>query len=93
MPNTTWASIHAKLIRLTNVDACGAPITGASNKSMLVTKGVVKVSINPEYEDGEETIQKDGNGDIDWQHEDPPQLKYFTVEAQFTRVNPANLTD
>lgn len=88
MPNTTWASIHAKMMRLTNVDACGAPIVAASNKSMLVTKGIVKISVSPEYEDGEETVQKDGNGNIDWQYEDSPQLKYLGVEIQFTRVNP-----
>lgn len=88
MPNTAWPSIHAKRMRLTKLDDCGAPVTAALNKSTLVTKGIVKITVSPEYEDGEDTVQKNGNGEIDWQYKDPDQLKYLKVEAQFTGVDP-----
>ncbi|MCF8610060.1 hypothetical protein L5G28_07775 [Gordonia sp. HY285] len=88
MPNSTWPSIHAKKMRLTKLDGCGQPITTAGNKSMLVTKGIVKVSLTAEYEDGEDTVKKDGNGDICVQHKDPDQLKYMAPEIEFCGVDP-----
>lgn len=92
MPNHDWPSIHAKRMRLTKLNACGVPISTAGNKSMLVTKGVVKIGMNPEYEEGEETLTKNGNGEIDWQHVDPSLIKYVGIEVQFTRVNPEAFT-
>lgn len=88
MPNTVWPSIHAKVLRLTKLDACGVPITGVANKSMLVSAGLVKVSITAEYEEGEDTVQKNGNGDICFQHKDPDQIKYLSTEVQFCGVDP-----
>ncbi|WP_062368045.1 hypothetical protein ACK8HH_17125 [Gordonia sp. LUNF6] len=88
MPNNVWPSIHAKIMRLTKLDSCGQPITGASNKSMLVTKGIVKISITAETEDGEDTVKKNGNGEICVQHKDPDQIKYLAPEIEFCGVDP-----
>lgn len=86
MPNTTWPSIHAKVIRLTKLDGCGQPIVGA--KSTLVTNGIVKVALTAEYEDGEDTAKKNGNGDLCLVHKDPDQLKYMSPEVEFCEVDP-----
>lgn len=88
MPNTVWPSIHAKIMRLTKLDGCGAPLTGASDKAMLVTKGIVKISISAETEDGEDTVKKNGNGEICVQHKDPDQIKYLSPEIEFCGVDP-----
>lgn len=88
MPNTVWGSIHANRMRLTKLDSCGAPITEAVNKSMLVTKGIVKIGLTMEWEDGEDTVVKNGNGEICMQHKDPDQLKYVSAEIQFCGVDP-----
>lgn len=88
MPNTTWNSIHAKIMRLTKLDGCGKPLTGVGAKSMLVTKGIVKIGLTAEYEDGEDTTKKNGNGEICMQHKDPDQLKYLSPEIEFCGVDP-----
>lgn len=88
MPNSTWNSIHAKRVRLTKLDNCGVPITGVDNKSQLVTKGIVKVAYTFEWEEGEDTTVKNGNGEICFQHTDPDQLKYVSTEIQFCGVDP-----
>ena len=86
MPNQTWPSIHAKKMRLTKLDDCGAPVIGP--KSTLVTSGIVKISLSAEYEDGEETVKKNGDGKICVQFKDPDQLKYLSPEIEFCRVDP-----
>ncbi|QRY62751.1 hypothetical protein JVX90_00290 [Gordonia sp. PDNC005] len=88
MPNTVWPSVHARRMRLTKVDSCGVPVTGAANKSMLVTKGIVKVSITSEIEDGEETLKKNGSGEICVNYKDPNQVKYLSAEIEFCGVDP-----
>ena len=86
MPNQTWPSIHAKKMRLTKLDDCGAPVIGT--KSTLVTSGIVKISLSAEYEDGEETTKKNGDGKICVQNKDPDQLKYLSPEIEFCGVDP-----
>lgn len=86
MTNVPWNSIHAKKMRLTKLDECGVPVIGA--KSTLVTSGIVKISLSAEYEDGEETTKKNGNGDICVQHKDADQLKYLSPEIEFCGVDP-----
>ncbi len=86
MTNVPWNSIHAKKMRLTKLDECGVPVIGA--KSTLVTSGIVKISLSAEYEDGEETTKKNGNGDICVQHKDADQYKYLSPEIEFCGVDP-----
>lgn len=73
-------------MRLTKLDECGVPIV--AGPAMLVTDGVVKVSATSEYEDGEETIVKNGAGKIKVSNKDPDQLKYISLEIQFIGVDP-----
>lgn len=87
MPNNkVWPSIHANIMRLTKLDACGVPI--AATPAKLVTDGIVKVSATSEYEDGEETTKKKGSGKIGVQHKDPDVLKYLSLEIEFLGVDP-----
>ncbi|AVM01888.1 hypothetical protein C6V83_18085 [Gordonia iterans] len=88
MPNTVWPSVHASRMRITKLNACGVPITSPLNKSLLVTDGIVKINFAPEYEDGEETLRKNGSGKICVNHEDPPQLKNVGVEIEFCGIDP-----
>lgn len=88
MANTVWPSIHARRMRLTKLDGCGRPITAALNKSTIVSKGIVKISLSAEYEDGEDTTKKNGSGEICVQHKDPDQLKYLSPEIEFCGVDP-----
>jgi hypothetical protein len=86
MPNTTWPSIRAKRFRLTKLDECGIPVIGP--KSTMSIKSFVKAGLSPEYEDGEDTFLKDGNGDPDVRDTGKPVLKNVGVEIEFIRISP-----
>ena len=88
MPNTVWPTIHCKRVRITRLDVCGRPIVEEGNKSMLVTKGAIRVGVTFNYEDGEETTVKNGNGEICVFNKDPDQLKSIGLELQLCGVDP-----
>ena len=86
MVNVPWGSVRAKVMRLTRIDACGVPVTGA--KSTLVTEGLVNVDVSAEYEDGTENAPKNGNGDFCFIDRQPDKFKYFVLGIQFCGVDP-----
>jgi hypothetical protein len=86
MPTTCWPSIRGTVMRLTKLDACGAPVAGAA--STLITDGFVSVQLSPQYEDGEETKKKNAAGKIRINDKADDELSGFEVEAQFLGVNP-----
>lgn len=87
MPDTAcWPSIRGEVMRVTKLDACGAVVFGP--KSQLVTDGFVKISISPQYEDGEQTRLKKANGKIWLNDKADDEMVGFNVEANVTGVNP-----
>lgn len=86
MVNVTWPSVRAKVMRITRIDECGAPVYGA--KSSLVSEGLVSIDVSAEYEDGTENAPKNGNGDFCFIDRQPDKFKYFTLGIQFCGVDP-----
>lgn len=86
MPTTIWPAIRSHVVRATKVDACGAPFFGL--KSSLVTDGHISIKLSPQYEDGEETNQKNGGGKLIVVDKALDQLKYYNVEIAFAQVDP-----
>lgn len=88
MAQHTFSTVRGKRLRVTELDECG----GVSDKSNMITSdGFISVTISPETEDGSEIIVKNANGDICINEIGNPSFKYFTVEIEFCRVNPALL--
>ena len=57
MPATScYQTIRGQAMRLTAVDACGAPIIGL--KSVVTSDGFISIKYTLDYEDGEDTTQK-----------------------------------
>ncbi|AXQ62931.1 major tail protein [Gordonia phage Ashertheman] len=86
MANKVWPSVRAKIMRLTRLDECGAPVTGP--KSTLVTDGLISVDISAEYEDGTENAPKNGNDKFCFIETMPDEFKYFTLGIAFCGVDP-----
>lgn len=86
MANLTWPSIRGKRMRLTRLDECGTPVTGM--KSTIVTKGYVKVTLSPEYEDATENAPKTADDKFAYIDRGGDLFKYFTAEIQFIGVDP-----
>lgn len=86
MTTNCWPTIRGTAMRLTKLDACGAPVAGPKNK--LITDGFVSVQLSPQYEDGEETKKKNAAGKIKINDKAPDELTGFEVEAVFLGVNP-----
>lgn len=55
------AAVQGTVLRLVKLDACGAPVTGASS-AVVVTEGYISVAPEPQYEDGDKFRTKKANG-------------------------------
>ena len=78
--------IKARLMRVIRLDACGVPVSGAG--SLIVSKGFVSIEVAPEYEDGQEFIVKNANGDFCVNEKDPNSLKRVGLTMNFCGVDP-----
>jgi hypothetical protein len=73
-------------MRIIELDACGIPITGASG-IVAVTKGFVQVSMEPQYEDGQEFFERTADGSPCVNQKDDPTLKRLNLTSQFCEIN------
>lgn len=83
---TAWNVVKGKRLRATRVDACGLPLAGP--KAQLVTKGFVTVNLEPEWEDAEDLIQKNADGEIVVSDRTPPEMKWLNTSVEFCNVDP-----
>jgi hypothetical protein len=74
-------------IRIVKVDSCGIPVTGASAMS-VVTKGFVKVDMEPQYEDGQEYFERNADGDPCVNQKDNPVLKRLQLTVELCEIDP-----
>lgn len=65
-------------MRVTRLDATGAPLAGANNS--YVTDALVKVDLGLEYDEADEIVQKNGAGRICVSYKAPDSLKRGTIE-------------
>lgn len=79
------APIKGTHYRMTKIDACGNPVTGAS--SVVVSKAFVQVQNDPQYEDGTEFFERTADGSVCVNQKDDPVLKRFQVTIDFCEVN------
>lgn len=79
-------SIKGKVIRLTRLDECGAPLE--SECSVIVTDGFISVTISNEVEAGEEYTQKNAWGDFCISEKDGDRVKWANVKITMCEVDP-----
>lgn len=81
------APIKGTMLRIVKLDACGVPVTGASSL-VITTNGFVQVSMEPDYEDGEEFFERNADGQACVNQKDKPTLKRFALTVDFCSVDP-----
>ena len=73
-------------LRIVALDACGIPVTGASGL-VVVSKGFVQVSMEPQYEEGVEFFERTADGTPCVNQKDDPTLKRMNLTIQMCEVN------
>lgn len=79
--------IKARVARYVLLDTCGIPVTG-SGSMVVVTKGFIKVEASADYEEGQEFLVKNANGDPCVNEKDPSFLKRMTLTIDSCQVDP-----
>lgn len=85
------APIKGAMMRIVALDTCGTPVTGASS-IVVTTNGFVQVSMEPDYEDGEEFFERNADGVACVNQKDKPTLKRFNLTVDFCSVDPIAAT-
>lgn len=86
MPTKILKSIKGNVVRLTRLDACGAPVVGSC--SSIVSECFISVTLSGEFEAGTEFVQKNAWGSLCINDLDPDVLKRVNVAMQFAELNP-----
>ncbi len=80
------SSITGSAIRVSRLDASGNIVAGETGSYVLDT--FVSVSFTPEYEDGDEFVQKGANGQVCATFKAPDTLKRVTLEIAVCNPDP-----
>ena len=80
------APIKGTVMRVVRLDACGAPVTGTD--AQVVSKGFISINPSPQYEDGEEFIQRNAAGELCVNEKDADALKRIDLTIQLCNVDP-----
>lgn len=88
MAPTCWPSIKARKLRVTRVDACGNFPVPTTPNAMIVSGGLISIEMTPVYEDGDDYMQKNGNGDlcVNLRGDDVP--RWIDLVLTFCNVDP-----
>jgi len=76
-------------VRVTQLNACGLPVTGCST---VVSDGIISIEMTKEYEDREEFFVKNGDGQFCVKQTNPPILKWINLVITFCNVDPDIVT-
>ncbi|HSX97268.1 MAG TPA: hypothetical protein VLG91_07735 [Streptomyces sp.] len=77
---------RGKMLRLTKLDECGAPVLGPN--STLVTKAFVSGTITPNYQEPEEITQADANGDRCIDDQSDVSLRWLDISLIICTLDP-----
>lgn len=86
MATTCVSMARGKMMRLTKLDSCGAPVAGAGGS--LVAKAFISGTFTPNYADAEEITQQDANGDLCIDDRGPVALRWIDIELNVCTEDP-----
>lgn len=85
MPTQCFSVVRGKVVRVTELDACGVPVVGGS---FAVSEGFISVALSAELESGDEFVQKNANGKLCINERSPDSLKRLNVTVDWCNVDP-----
>ena len=80
------ASVQGVAIRVTRLDAAGNLLTGAGDS--YTTSAFLRTSFTPEYEEGDEIVEKSADGTVCVSYKAPDTLKRITMEIAICDPDP-----
>jgi hypothetical protein len=80
------APIKGRVYRITKLDVCGNPVTGATGMQ-VVSAAFTKIGQDPQYEEGTEFFERTASGGICVNQKDDPILKRINLAIDFCAVN------
>ncbi len=80
------ASVQGVCIRLSRLDATGAPIVGLTGS--YVMDAFIRTSFTPEYEEGERITEKNAQGGVCVDYKAPDTLQRVTLELAICNPDP-----
>lgn len=86
MATKCFSLVRGRVIRVTRLDACGAPVPGAKNQ--VVSKGIIQVAFTANNDEGNAISVPNANGDICIRDTPAPRFLNYTVEVQLCGVDP-----
>lgn len=86
MPSQCFTPWNVPRVRITQLDACGVPVTG--DCSQIVSEGIITVELTKEYEDRVDLFKKNGDGTFCFKKTIPPILKWINAVMTFCSVDP-----
>jgi hypothetical protein len=89
MATHCFVPLLGKMIRVTEIDSCGALLTAGQQ---LATDGFVTLTLSAEVEEGTEIIVRKASGALCVNEKQADSFKRFTVEIEFCGVNPSLLS-
>lgn len=79
--------IKGRVMRLVKVDVCGVPVTGASS-AVFVSKGFISLAFSPQYEEGQEYIVRNADGEIIVNQKDDSVFKRYAITGTMAEIDP-----
>lgn len=86
MATQCWKSVRSCAARLTRVDTCGRPVTGAD--SVVATDGYISIAYKPNISEGDDIEVKNACGQICIADKAKDQVKWVDLEIAFCGVDP-----
>jgi hypothetical protein len=80
------ASVQGVSIRVTRLDAAGNLLNGAGDS--YTTSAFLRTSFTPEYEEGDEIVEKSADGTVCVSYKAPDTLKRITMELAICEPDP-----
>ncbi|WP_435111313.1 fibronectin type III domain-containing protein [Nocardiopsis synnemataformans] len=77
--------IGARVMRATRLDSCGRPVYGPD--SVVTTRGLISVNIEPSVEEGETFTQRNINGDLCVNDQGEDTIQWYDVSIEFCQVD------
>lgn len=84
--NTCLPSIDGCALRVARLAADGTTPAGATNG--YITKGFVRVNLDPQFDEGDETKLRNACGDLAINTKDEPVMTHVNVELELTTPDP-----
>lgn len=88
MPDTSkeFSLVRGRVMRVTRLDACGAPVLGPD--SVVVTKGVISVALTANTQEGEAIEVTNAAGEVCISDKPAPKFLNYTAVISLCGVNP-----